>query len=93
MEVSDDPSDDPCYDIKFTDWAYMSSFGEKMNRLKKTNPLTDTEAIYFHGNGPWTSVCFLDIASLCVIISLLSDSELSKDLIRRSKYENNVSYH
>ncbi len=71
----------------------MSRYGEKVNRLKQTNPLTDTEAIYFQSKGPWKSVCFLDIASLCVIIFLLSESELSRDILRRSKYENYVSYH
>ena len=84
--------DYPCYDIKFTDWAYMSRSGEKVNRLKQMNPLTDTEAIYFPGKGPWKSVCSLDLASLSVIIFLLSEFELSRDLLRRSKYENYVSY-
>ena len=60
--------------------------------MKQMNPLTDTEAIFFHGKGPWNSVCYLDIASLCVIIFLLSESELSRDVLRRSKYENYFSY-
>ena len=71
----------------------MSHKDESVGRVNRLNPLTDVEATHLIGHGPWKSAIFLDIASICVIIFLLIESDYSKDLLKRGRYENYISYH